>query len=98
MHAADAWRSSIAFRQECSAPLKSSHLRELLRPILDRAPIAQGLMRALLVVPLHPVPDDASCLVKRLERLLPDALFFETAEEPFDDPILFRRIRRDELP
>ena len=68
-----------------------------MRPILDWASIAQGLMRALLVVPLHPVPDDASCLVKRLERLLPDALFFETAEEPFDDPILFRRIRCDEL-
>ena len=68
-----------------------------MRPILDWASIAQGLMRALLVVPLHPVSDDASCLVKRLERLLPDALFFETAEEPFDDPILFRRIRCDEL-
>lgn len=38
-------------QEDCSAPLKSSHLSDLLRPILDRASIAQRLMRALFVVP-----------------------------------------------
>ncbi len=50
-----------------------------------------------MVVPLHPVPDDSPGLLKRLERMLPDTLFFETAKDPFDDPVLFRCVRRDEL-
>ena len=54
-------------------------------------------MRVLLVVPLHPVPNDPPRVVERLKHVLPDTLFFETPEEPFDDPILFRRIGRDEL-
>ena len=54
-------------------------------------------MRALLVVPLHPRPNDASCVLKRLKHVLPDAFFFEASEKPFDDPILFRCIRRDEF-
>ncbi len=68
----------------------------LLCPVLGCASIAQCLMRALLVVPLHPVPDDSPGLLKRLERMRPDTLFFETAKERFDDPVLFRRVRRDE--
>ncbi len=54
-------------------------------------------MRALVVVPLHPVSNDLPRLLKRLERLLPDTLFFETAKEPLNQPILLGRIRRDEL-
>ena len=53
-------------------------------------------MRAIVVVPLHPVPDDSPRFLKRLERVLPDALFFETAKEPFDDPVLLRRVRGHE--
>lgn len=81
----------------CSAPLKSSHLSYLLRPILDWASIAQRLMRTLFVVPPQPVPNDPPRILKRLERVLPDTFLFETPKEPFDDPILFRRVRRDEL-
>lgn len=80
-----------------SAPLKSSHLSYLLRPIVDRASIAQRLMRALFVVPPQPVSNDPPRLLKRLERVLPDTFLFETPKEPFDNPILFRRVRRDEL-
>ena len=54
-------------------------------------------MRALFVVPPHPVSNDAARVVERLKHVLPDTVFFETAEEPFDNPILFRRIGRDEL-
>ena len=54
-------------------------------------------MRALFVVPVHPVPNDPPRLLKRLERVLPDTFFFETPKEPFDDPVLFRRVRCDEL-
>jgi hypothetical protein len=49
-----------------------------------------------VVVSLHPVPDDLSRLVESLKHLLSDALFFETPKEPFNDPVLFRRIGRDE--
>ena len=65
-------------------------------PVLNRAPISQCPMRAIVVVPLHPVPDDSPRFLKRLERVLPDALFFETAKEPFDDPVLLRRVRGHE--
>jgi hypothetical protein len=68
-----------------------------LRPILKWAVIPQRLMRPVLVVPLYPIPNDPPCLLKCLKDVLPDTLFFETPKEPFDDPILFRRIRRDEL-
>lgn len=46
-------------------------------------------MRASFVVPPHPVSNDTSGFLKRLERVLPDTFFLETAKEPFDDPILF---------
>ncbi len=81
----------------CSAPLKSSHPSYLLRPILDGASIAQRLMRALFVVPPQPVSNDPPRLLKRLKAMLPDTFLFEAPKEPFDDPILFRRVRRDEL-
>jgi len=50
-----------------------------------------------VVVPLHPVTNDPPRLVERREDMLPDALLFETPKEPLDDPVLFRRIRRDEF-
>src|SRR5574337_241344 len=80
-----------------SAPLKSSHLGCLLRPKLDGASIAQRLMRPLLVVPLHPVPNDPSGRLECLKHVLPDTLFFETAKEPFNNPVLLRRVGRDEF-
>ena len=81
----------------CSAPLKSSHLGCLLRAILDRAPISDGAMGPFFVAPVNQVSNDPPRLLKRLERVLPDALFFETPKKPFNHPILFRRIGRDEL-
>jgi len=82
---------------DCSAPLKSSHLGCLLRPKLDWALIRQRLMRPLLVVPLQPVPNDSSGLLEGLKHVLPNTLFFETAKEPFDHPVLLRRVGRDEF-
>src|SRR5437879_13637167 len=81
----------------CSAPLKSSHLGCLLRPVLDRAPVAQGAVWPPMVVPVHPVPDDPPCVLECLEGMLPDTLLFETRKESLNDPILLRRIRRDAL-
>lgn len=54
-------------------------------------------MRPLLVVPLHPVPNDPSGLLECLKHVLPDTLFFETAKEPFNHPVLLRRVGRDEF-
>jgi len=54
-------------------------------------------MRALVVVPLDPVPNDPPRLLKALERVLPDTLLFQAPKKPFDHAILLRRIRRDEL-
>ena len=54
-------------------------------------------MGPAFVVPVHPVPNDPPRLLKRLERVLPDALFFQTPKEPLNQPILFRRIGRNEL-
>lgn len=34
---------------------------------------------------------------KRLERVLPDTLFFEAAKEPLDHAVLLRRVGRDEF-
>lgn len=36
-------------------------------------------------------------LLKCLEGLLPDTLFFETPEEALNDPVLFRRVGRIEF-
>ena len=54
-------------------------------------------MRAFLVVPLEPLPNDPSRLLKCLERMLPHTFLLETPKEPLDDPVLFGRIGRDEL-
>jgi len=50
-----------------------------------------------VVVPLHPVSNDPPRLLKRLERVLPDTLFFEAAKEPLDHAVLLRRVGRDEF-
>ena len=87
--------SSVAV--EHPAPLKSSHLGCLLRAVLDRAPVPEGAMGPFLVIPVDPVPNDPPRLLKRLERVLPDTLVFQTPKEPLNHPILLGRIRRDEL-
>src|SRR5262245_62575692 len=81
----------------CSAPATSSHLRGLLSSPLHRAPVAERLMRSVGVVPADPFRDLAPSLREVLEDVLPDTLFLETAEEALDDPVLFRRVGRDEL-
>ena len=63
-----------------------------MRAILDRAPIPQGAMGPFLVVPVDPVPNDPPCLLKRLERVLPDTLVFQASKEPLNQPILLGRI------
>src|SRR5438105_12295680 len=54
-------------------------------------------MRPAVIVPVDPVPNDPPRLLERLKLVLPDTLFFETPKEPFDDPVLLRRVRGDEL-
>jgi hypothetical protein len=54
-------------------------------------------MRPPVVVPLHPVANDSPGVLKCLKRVLPDTFLLETAKEPFDDPVLFWRIGRDEF-
>ena len=54
-------------------------------------------MGSFLVVPVDPVPNDPPRLLKRLERVLPDTLVFQTSKEPLNHPILFERIGRDQL-
>ena len=67
------------------------------RSKLGRASIAQRLMRPASVVPGEPTPESLLGLRKILKLMLPHAFLFETAEEPFDDAILFRCVRRDEF-
>ena len=69
----------------------------MLGAVLDRALIPQRLMRSFLVVPRDPVPNDPTRLLKGLECVLPDALFFQAPKESFDHPVLLRRVGRDEL-
>jgi hypothetical protein len=58
----------------CSAPPESSHQVGLVRSELARAPVAQRLMRSLVVVPAGPAGDDISSLVEALEAMLPGCL------------------------
>lgn len=52
-------------------------------------------MRPFLVVPRDPLPNDPTRLLKGLERVLSDALLFQTPEELFDQPILTLASCRD---
>ena len=52
-------------------------------------------MRPFLVVPVDPVPNDPPRLLKRLERMLPDTLVFQTPKEPLNLPILLAQERWD---
>src|SRR5215472_3261087 len=81
----------------CSAPRESSHLNDFARPEFPRAPIAQRLVRARLVVPVDPRPQLPPGLLVTDEVVLPDALFLETAEEALDDPVLLRCVGGDEF-
>lgn len=40
---------------------------------------------------------DPPRLLKGLERVLPNTLLFQTPKEPFDHPVLRRRVGRNEL-
>ncbi len=76
---------------------RSYGLHELPSAILTRAQVAQRLMWPAVVVPADPLRDRPARVREAGELMLPDTLFFETAKEPFDDPVLLRRVRRDEL-
>src|SRR5262249_28682381 len=54
-------------------------------------------MRPAGVVPREPAPEPLLSLSKIVKLMLPHAFLFETPEEAFDDPILLRRVRRDEF-
>ncbi len=64
---------------------------------MDRASILQRLMWALLVVPLAPIPNNPTRLLKCLERVLPDTLLFQAPKQSFDHLVLLQRVGRDEL-
>jgi hypothetical protein len=53
-------------------------------------------MRAAGVVPREPAPEPLLGLSKIVKLMVPDAFLFETPEEPFDDTVLFRGVRRDD--
>ncbi len=65
--------------------------------ILPWTTIAQGLMRAFLVIPANPATNCVLCLTKAPKRLLPYALFFQRSEPALNHAILFRRIGRNKL-
>ena len=65
--------------------------------VLDWTLVTESTVRALLVVPLDPVSNAPSRLLKRLKRVLPDTLFFETPKESFDQAILLGCVGRDEF-
>jgi hypothetical protein len=71
----------------CSAPRSSSHLRCLLGAELGRAAVAEGLVRALGVVPADPGGDRPPGRGEVGEALEPHALLLEGAEEPLDEPV-----------
>src|SRR5262245_38353324 len=81
----------------CSAPPRSSHTLELLRPVLARAEVAESLMRTRLVVPSDPAAEGPPRLGKTREGVQPHALLLRAAEEALHDPVLLRRVGRDEL-
>jgi hypothetical protein len=65
--------------------------------VLHQSSLAKGTVRSALVVPLNLVPNERPRLLKYLEDVLPNTLLLETSKEPLNDPVLFRRIRRDEF-
>ena len=54
-------------------------------------------MRSFGVVPLDPPPYLAPSLGEAAELMLPRTLFLQRSEEPFDEPVLLRRVGRHEL-
>jgi len=54
-------------------------------------------MGATRVVPVEPGADDLPGLREALKLMLPDTLFFETAKEALDDPVLLGSVGRDEF-
>lgn len=78
-------------------PRRSSHQLKLLSAMLPWAAVPERLVRPLGVVPLDPPTDRSPRLREADEVALPDALLLQAAEEALDDPVLLRRVRRDEL-
>ena len=66
-------------------------------PVLGGGLVVQGLVWSVLVVEADPATDRAAGLLEGLERVLPDALFFQASEEAFDHPILLGGVGRDDL-
>lgn len=54
-------------------------------------------MRSLAVVATNPGSDDTLGLGQGFKPMLPDALFLQTLDEPFHDPVLLRCVGSDEL-
>jgi hypothetical protein len=54
-------------------------------------------MRPTNVIPIDPLSDRSLRLSEVVKAMLPDTLLLQTAEESLDDPVLLRRIGRDEL-
>src|SRR5262245_40509877 len=54
-------------------------------------------MRPPVVVPPDPPPHRAAGLHEAREAVLPHALLLQASEEALDDPVLLRRVRRDEF-
>jgi hypothetical protein len=82
---------------DCSAPRKSSHFFNFFTTELPRTFVLQSLVRTFLVVPTDPSPDRSPSLTEAREVVLPDALFLQAPEEPFDHSVLLGRVGRDEL-
>ena len=76
-------RELIVSKAVASTP--SHGLRGVPRPELVRAAIPQRLMGTALVVPVHPVPDGASCVLQRVKLMLPRIFLFEAPKEPLND-------------
>src|SRR5262245_14833712 len=54
-------------------------------------------MRTPFVVPADPPPHSAARLHEAREAVLPDAFFLQAPKEALHDPVLLRRVGRDEL-
>src|SRR5271165_440277 len=64
---------------------------------MTRAAIAKCLVWSSAVVPLNPLSNGGTRRGEGAEVMLPDTLLFETAEEAFDETVLFRGVGGDEL-
>ena len=54
-------------------------------------------MRSPTVIELDPVANHATGMLQRFKAMAMDALLFQCPNQAFDQAILLRRMRRDEL-